>query len=713
VLDIIFGEGSTTVTARALLEALRRLDISGTLYLGYPVLSTADSKVLVDALLVSSSHGLVAFDLSSHLDARPTPQQLDDIVERQNQIHASMFNKLNTHRDLRSGRNLAVTVNVISCYPTLDTVIEHGDAIACPPDLVSEVILAYPELGDGLLRPLNAAIQRVSTLRPPKRRDNVTRAGSRGAVIKQIEREIANLDQWQNRGAIEYANGPQRIRGLAGSGKTVVLALKAAYLHARHPEWRIAVTFQSRALYQQFRDLIRRFIFDQIEDEPDWTSLLVMHAWGSSRAAGIYSTICSQYAVPPLDWKSADAKYGSHAFEGACEELNAVVKEQGDKRVFDAVLIDEAQDFPTSFYKMIYSVVPEPRRIMWAYDDLQNLGDYEMRSEQQLFGTDSNGLPRVTLRNEPDMPKEDIVLPVCYRNTPWALATAHALGFGIYRAEGLVQMFGEPTIWPRVGYEVVRGTLDLGSTVAVRRSPNSYPSYFSTLVGSDDAIVCREFASIEDQYSALAEEIAKNLAEDELEPTDILVVLPNAITSRKSGAAVMTALAARNIPSHLAGVTTSRDEIFQSDSIAITHIFRAKGNEAPMVYVVNADFCQSGFELSRKRNILFTAITRSRCWVRLFGVGAQMKLLCEEVEKVRSHSFELEFLYPDKEQLKHLAHVHRDMTEDERSDWESKISVAGDVIRAVMQGELPLEALPADLRDQLGTAITRERSRKK
>jgi hypothetical protein len=37
-----------------------------------------------------------------------------------------------------------------------------------------------------------------------------------------------------------------------------------------------------------------------------------------------------------------------------------------------------------------------------------------------------------------------------------------ALGFGIYRPQGLVQMFDEASIWPRIGYEVtgdVRATL--------------------------------------------------------------------------------------------------------------------------------------------------------------------------------------------------------------------------------------------------------------
>ena len=45
----------------------------------------------------------------------------------------------------------------------------------------------------------------------------------------RLEKSIATLDQQQNRAAIETVEGVQRIRGLAGSGKTIVLAIKAAY----------------------------------------------------------------------------------------------------------------------------------------------------------------------------------------------------------------------------------------------------------------------------------------------------------------------------------------------------------------------------------------------------------------------------------------------------------------------------------------------------
>ncbi|MDZ4067289.1 MAG: ATP-binding domain-containing protein [Tabrizicola sp.] len=702
MLDIVFGENAGTVPAQSLQSELQALDIEGTLYLGYPVLSTADGKVFVDAMLVSQTHGLIAFDLTSHIDGpRPGPEAREAIREKQNQIYASIYNKLNTYASLRRGRSLAVEIGVVTCHTGLAEQIVEDEIVATPPPNLPAVMSNFKPVEGGLLRALNAAVQRVSTLRPPNKRENVVKPDSRGAILKRIEKEIANLDNWQNKGAIEYANGPQRIRGLAGSGKTVVLALKAAYLHVRHPEWRIAVTFSSRALIQQFRDLIRRFTYDQIEDDPDWDRLVIMHAWGSSREPGIYSTVCAHYGMPAVDWQSANRRYGSRSFEGVCDELNKVIAVQGPKPIFDAVLVDEAQDQPTAFYRMLYQVVPPPHRIMWAYDDLQNLGDYEMRSEEVLFGSDADGNALVRLRNEADKPKEDIVLPVCYRNTPWALATAHALGFGIYRPQGLVQMFDEASIWPRIGYEVAGGNLELGKNVRLRRRRESYPSYFPELVDPEDAVQCRVFDVEKSQLNALADEIIRNVTEDELDHSDILIVLPNTYSSKKVGARVMSRLADAQIPSHLVGVTTSRDEIFQKGSVAITHIHRAKGNEAPMIYILNAEYCQGGFELSRKRNILFTAITRSRCWVRIFGVGDVMESLKAEVDAVRAHQFELDFEYPTQEQIEKLARVHRDMTEQERRQWQGKFTALEEVMRAVDEGEVPFEALPKSVRDRL------------
>ena len=271
-------------------------------------------------------------------------------------------------------------------------------------------------------------------------------------------------------------------------------------------------------------------------------------------------------------------------------------------------------------------------------------------------------------------------------------------------------MFKEPSIWPRIGYEVVEGSLALGRRVAVRRGLNSYPRYFTKLLEPSDAILRREFKDDKEQYRALASAIETNINDDELEPSDILVVLPNAFTSKSIGGTVIRALFEKDIPAHLAGATSSRDEIFKPGSVAVAHVYRAKGNEAAMVYVLHAEFCQSGIEMSLKRNILFTALTRSKCWVRLFGVGQRMRNLCLEVDRVMEGDFKLEFDYPDQQKIEHLAKVHRDMTDEERSDWEKKIDNLNEVLTAVIQGDLPHETLPLHIQKKLSDIISKKES---
>lgn len=63
-LEVIYGESRNRAAAESLARRLTAIVDSGTVYLGYPVLATADERVEVDALLVSADHGLVAFLLA-------------------------------------------------------------------------------------------------------------------------------------------------------------------------------------------------------------------------------------------------------------------------------------------------------------------------------------------------------------------------------------------------------------------------------------------------------------------------------------------------------------------------------------------------------------------------------------------------------------------------------------------------------------------------
>src|SRR5262249_17489503 len=197
---------------------------------------------------------------------------------------------------------------------------------------------------------------------------------------------------------------------------------------------------------------------------------------------------------------------------------------------------------------------------------------------------DESHRPRVQLVNSEGQPRQDIILPRCYRNPPWTLALAHSLGLGVYHKGGLVQHFDDPGLWREIGYRVVQGGLSPGEHVVLERDPSSYPDYFPKLLRPEDAVVVEAFDDSLAQASWIAARIRENLERDELDFDDILIVLPDAYTSKSHSRTIIQALNNQGINGHLAGVNTSQDELFLKNSVAISHVYRAKGNEAPMVY---------------------------------------------------------------------------------------------------------------------------------
>ena len=162
------------------------------------------------------------------------------------------------------------------------------------------------------------------------------------------------------------------------------------------------------------------------------------------------------------------------------------------------------------------------------------------------------------------------------------------------------------------------------------------------------------------------------------------------------------ALRKRKIASHLAGITSSRDKIFTDNSIALTGIYRAKGNEAPMVYVADAQYCVSGFELARRRNILFTAMTRARAWVRVTGVGSEMAKLKIELDRVAAAGYALSFKYPTKEEIKKIHLLHQDMPADQKERVEADLEALARIVRRVEEGLLDSASLSAETRRLVG-----------
>lgn len=707
-LEVVYGEARNRAIAVQLAAELEKAVPDGTAYLGYPVIASADDRIYVDALLVSHDHGLVAFQIADGV-----PSSNDDwagYITEQDRLFGALESHLGRFEGLRRGRHWAMDIQTVTVFasPPGDPP-PNTEGIFCDIDTVAGRVSALPAIDPETERALQAAIQRVSTIKPSKRRASVSKQHSRGSVLKDIEKGIANLDRWQKRAAIETPDGPQRIRGLAGSGKTVVLALKAAYLHAQHPDWNIALTFQSRALYQQLEDLVTRFSFEHSNDKPDFEHLRILHGWGSANRDGVYTEIARAIGEIPRDFNYAREKYGmDDAFRGICAELLSLTAQMTSEPIFDAVLIDEAQDFPPEFFQLIYRFTREPKRISWAYDELQKLSEAAMPTMAELFGRMPSGDSRISLAEQPGEARRDIVLPRCYRNSPWSLATAHSVGFGIYRDGGLVQHFDDPGLWSDIGYHVLSGALEPGSDVHLERARTSYPDYFPDLLEPNDAVALRTFGNEAEQDAWVSDQVAQNLRSDELEPDDILIVFPNAYTAKRRASRFGRSLARHGIGSHLAGVTTSVDELFKRDSIAMAHIYRAKGNEAPMVYVMDSQYAAEMPNQITRRNTLFTAITRSRAWVRICGWGEGMDEIAREVRAVREKNFRLEFTIPTAEALATLRRIHRERSEAEVASVQKATRNASELIAAFERGEVALEDLPPAVRTRLLRLVQEE-----
>lgn len=713
MIETVWGSTEKPVSSNRLAEVLSAEgDLAGVLYIGYPIIGTPEGSFPIDALFISPLKGIVLIDLVEG-------KTLTDYARLQDDSYNKMLAKLLQHPALIRKRELQVKPKTLTFAPAITQLPNDDEHPICNSENVVSAIKSLDNIDNQYFPTLVAVIQAISTLRRGRKKRELRQAESRGAKIKQLEDSIANLDSQQSAAVVETFEGVQRIRGLAGCGKTIVLALKVAYLHARHPDWLIAVTFNTRSLKKQFERLITTFVLEQANEEPDWEKIRILNAWGAPGGVdrtGIYYEFCRDHGVEYLDFNAAKGRVGSDkAFEYACDAALQGVKAFVPS--YDAILVDEAQDFAPSFLLLCYEYLKYPKRLVYAYDELQNLGHRSLPPVEDIFGKNPDGSPRVIITPpEAGKPKQDIILDRCYRNSRPVLSTAHALGFGIYREGGLVQIFENKNLWFDIGYEAHEGEIEDGQSVTLRRTPDSSPSFLESHSHVDDLIQFLAFETPQEQTSWLVSSIQKNIREEELLPEDVVVINPDPLTTKAAVGQARQALFQLGINSNLAGVTTIPDVFIEPGTITFTGIFRAKGNEAAMVYIINAQDCLPSLfsnQVALARNRLFTAITRSKAWVRVLGVGRDMLTLKAEFERAKAENFSLKFRYPTEEERKTMRTVNRDMSLVEIERNKKRRVNFKDIIDSLESGETVIEDYPDELVRKFHAYLSRKDRRKK
>jgi len=279
--------------------------------------------------------------------------------------------------------------------------------------LHQEILFSHEEY-----KQINGIIQNVYGMNEIDERE-VKNKKTLGAIIKKRSNAMNMLDQNQFNGIYNKINNHARIRGLAGSGKTILLVKKMAYTHFKNPELELAYIFYTKSLKQYIKDLFVLYYKDfEKYKQPDMKKIHILHSWGGNEMTGFYSKVCEDNSLKYRSWLQAKSLKGIDKYDAVCEEVLDVTKGNINK-TYDYVFIDEAQDFNINFFKLALKTLRYTGKLIYAYDELQSLNSVNpMPSKNMIFSKEEC---------------EDIDLSVCYRTPKEILVTAHALGLGIYK----------------------------------------------------------------------------------------------------------------------------------------------------------------------------------------------------------------------------------------------------------------------------------------
>lgn len=206
---------------------------------------------------------------------------------------------------------------------------------------------------------------------------------------------IEVMDREQERLARSLGDGHRLLRGVAGSGKTVTLMCRARHLRERQPTWRILVLCYNRVLAESLRQAIG------VDDRVD---VRTFHSWCLSELhrAGV--------AVPPVP--EGTPAWQEHWDRLARLLLDAYAEGRAATGTYQAILVDEGQDFADDWYRVILkALAPDTNSLFVALDASQNI--YRRKVSWREIGIQASGRTRV--------------LRVNYRNTRAILAAAYSM----------------------------------------------------------------------------------------------------------------------------------------------------------------------------------------------------------------------------------------------------------------------------------------------
>jgi superfamily I DNA/RNA helicase len=386
----------------------------------------------------------------------------------------------------------------------------------------------------------------------PKVMIDLPERNSEKGYIKRIER-LRLLDHNQEAIARKFDGGHRIISGPSGSGKSLVLVHKAAFLKQYNPDiHNILFVCYNITLV----NYIKRLLSEKKAPLGD-AGVTVCH----------FYELCAGIIGEDVAYEKEDADY----YDTVLLETGSRLEEY-DKQ-YDAILVDEGQDFTRDMLKIITGLLnPETNNLTIALDDNQNI--YRKKGHWKDAGVQAKG--RVHK------------IPAVYRNT------VEIAEF----ADRFIQQ-------------------DKKEKAAIKEGqPELFPGY-SDFHGPKPEI--KQFKDFEEITAYVADQAAK-IVETENCPYSEIAVL---YALQNPGKALKTplprlfenALGSRGMISNWVSENyhSKRSYDISTDSITISTIHSVKGLDYSVVFLLGLDFLEpKGWTEEQLTRLAYVAITRAR-----------------------------------------------------------------------------------------------------
>lgn len=356
---------------------------------------------------------------------------------------------------------------------------------------------------------------------------------------------VHQLSKEQEQIAKTLGEGPRLLRGIAGTGKTLIMLYRARLLAANNKDLKILILCWNASLANYMRQAYDRFVFEGSEG-----NVTIQHF--------------SEFVRHTVEDAKDIVDYDDPTFTSY---LESAIK---DASKYDAIYIDEAQDFRKDWISIIYRHLlqgeEKQRNLLIAADDAQRIYHHRDFRWSDL-GIDLRGRSKV--------------LRTVYRNSArvWIFSA-----FLLEEKASYVQESGE----------------------RVR---------FSTKGGYDPLLIeCKNIITQIDK----AVEIVKTMITQKFSPRNVLILYRQKTYKRVQVVKqVQQRLAAANIPCSWIAQDSGAKRTFDwnEESVKISTVHSAKGMDSPVVIILGAEMFDGGANIEQQEDetrLMYVALTRAR-----------------------------------------------------------------------------------------------------